>query len=422
MCKVSVLIPAYNVERYLRECLDSVKGQTMPAKDIEIICVDDASTDGTLAILLEYAAADSRIQVYCHEKNRGQACGRNLALSHASGEYIYMLDADDRIVPEALEELYALCREERLDVAGFETCQFAENEALKRAAPAKTIVYEDGPVMDGRQALIYCMEKEAFSLSVPTFFIRWSYLEKIGLRFAEGILHEDVGYVFALITRASRIRFLHKVYFLRRIRAKSTMTTAFTAANIEGYLKSFCQSFALEGVLNKCYGEDPDFAAAVRKWQRDIFGRLRQLYAQSEETIYPQEGGNVDEETRRAFAMVKLATPGRAQAEDILGAKMCIRLQALRSEDGSAPQVYICGTGQYAERAVELVGALGLVVKGILVLEKDRNALWGFPVWAVSEAKDRQVPVLMGVSHYQREEYAKALAQAGFGEVICVRL
>ena len=84
MCKVSDLIPAYNVEAYVRECIDSVLNQSL--SDFEIICVDDASTDYTLSILREYEVMDSRIKVLCHNENKGQSCGRNYALSHATGE------------------------------------------------------------------------------------------------------------------------------------------------------------------------------------------------------------------------------------------------------------------------------------------------------------------------------------------------
>ena len=97
MPEVSVLIPAYNVEPYIEDCINSVLGQTL--QDFEIVCIDDASTDGTLQILKRFEASDSRIKVYTHEVNKGQASGRNDALDRASGRYVYMLDADDRIVP-----------------------------------------------------------------------------------------------------------------------------------------------------------------------------------------------------------------------------------------------------------------------------------------------------------------------------------
>ena len=82
MAKVSVIIPVYNVEPYLKQCMDSVVGQTL--KDIEIICVDDGSTDGSLDILKEYATEDSRIQII-EQKNAGAGAARNNGMRHATG-------------------------------------------------------------------------------------------------------------------------------------------------------------------------------------------------------------------------------------------------------------------------------------------------------------------------------------------------
>ena len=84
MAKVSVIIPVYNVEPYLKQCMDSVVGQTL--KDIEIICVDDGSTDGSLDILKEYATEDSRIQII-EQKNAGAGAARNNGMRHASGRF-----------------------------------------------------------------------------------------------------------------------------------------------------------------------------------------------------------------------------------------------------------------------------------------------------------------------------------------------
>ena len=78
MPKISILIPAYNVENYIDECLESVLNQSL--SDIEIICVDDASTDDTLSILRNYEEKDKRVKIYFHKENKGQSCGRNLAL------------------------------------------------------------------------------------------------------------------------------------------------------------------------------------------------------------------------------------------------------------------------------------------------------------------------------------------------------
>ena len=92
MIKVSVIIPVYNVEQYLRPCLDSVLNQTL--KNIEIICIDDGSTDDSLKILMEYAEKDNRITIL-KQKNKGAGVARNYGMSIATGEYFLFLDSDD---------------------------------------------------------------------------------------------------------------------------------------------------------------------------------------------------------------------------------------------------------------------------------------------------------------------------------------
>lgn len=111
--KVSVIIPVYNGEEYLRQCLDSVVSQTL--KDIEIICVDDGSTDSSLDILKEYQEKDSRFRYYC-QQNLYAGIARNLGKSHASGEYLVFWDCDDFFEPEALECLYNRAKETDADI------------------------------------------------------------------------------------------------------------------------------------------------------------------------------------------------------------------------------------------------------------------------------------------------------------------
>ncbi|MBR6403094.1 MAG: glycosyltransferase [Eubacterium sp.] len=392
MPKVSVLIPAYNVEKYIEECLDSVLNQTM--QDFEIVCVDDCSTDETLRILREYGERDDRIHVYIHDKNEGQSAGRNLALSKAVGEYVYMLDADDKLVPEALEELCNAASEDNLDLIGFETRNFADEEMFENNARIKTITYRDTEVLNGREALTYCMDTETFSLSVPTFMMRREYLNENSIRFVEGILHEDVGYILELIVRARRVRFLHKVYFLRRIRANSTMTVGFTDRNIEGYIRSFCRAFDLENEpeIQDALIMEPEFEMALRKWQRDIFGRLNQLYEQNSDVISKMKGGNVTEEIRRIFEIVKLSH---------------FRIDETKAKQFT--ECYLCGTGQYTRRAIQALGDQGVIIRGIISLENDKQkAFGGFPVISAEEA-DSEIPVILSVSKYSKDEYKQIL-------------
>ena len=106
--KVSIIVPAFNTEKYLPECLDSVVNQTL--KDIEIICIDNCSTDNTLNILNEYAKKDSRIKVIANKVNKGVANSRNLGLDSASGEYVGFVDSDDFIELDMFEKLYKVAK------------------------------------------------------------------------------------------------------------------------------------------------------------------------------------------------------------------------------------------------------------------------------------------------------------------------
>ena len=101
MSKVTVLVAVYNAEAFLPACLDSLMSQTMA--DLQVVCVNDGSTDGSLAVLQEYARRDGRIEVYSLDGNHGQAYVRNVALSHACGELVCFLDADDWFSPDALQ-------------------------------------------------------------------------------------------------------------------------------------------------------------------------------------------------------------------------------------------------------------------------------------------------------------------------------
>ena len=114
MTKLSVIIPVYNVEEYLNECLDSITNQTL--EGIEIICIDDGSTDNSPNLLKEYQKKDQRIKIITKE-NGGQATARNLGIKEAHGEYIAFIDSDDFIEPEMLEKLYTKAKNNNLDIA-----------------------------------------------------------------------------------------------------------------------------------------------------------------------------------------------------------------------------------------------------------------------------------------------------------------
>ncbi len=112
--KVSVIMPIYNAYDYLRPAVDSVLDQTL--KEIELVCIDDGSTDSSLEILKEYQKLDERVRIIT-ENNAGPSIARNKGLARCRGEYVMFLDADDFYEPTLLESLYCIAQEKELDIA-----------------------------------------------------------------------------------------------------------------------------------------------------------------------------------------------------------------------------------------------------------------------------------------------------------------
>ena len=101
--KVSVIVPVYNAERYIKNCLDSLAAQTYPFEKTEVILADDGSSDASAAICQNYAENFANI-IFLHQEKKGVSAARNLGLTHASGKYIFFLDADDRLTPNTVED------------------------------------------------------------------------------------------------------------------------------------------------------------------------------------------------------------------------------------------------------------------------------------------------------------------------------
>ena len=213
----SIIIPVYNVEPYLRECLDSVLAQTFP--DWEAVCVDDGSTDGSAAILADYAARDSRIRIVT-QPNGGLSAARNTGLDYARGDYILFLDSDDWLGHKALEILNSqfsiLNSQFQIDLLCFGGWRGHEEE---KPTPA---TYTTGWDYYNHQALAH---HDFPFVCVVLRCYRRRFLEQNGLRFREGILHEDNHFTPRVCLAAQRVAVIADPLYHYRIREGSIMTT-----------------------------------------------------------------------------------------------------------------------------------------------------------------------------------------------------
>ena len=171
MNKVSVIVAAYNVEKYITGAMNSLISQTL--KDIEIIAVDDCSTDGTGAILARFAEVDERVRIVRHEKNRGLMTVRKTGVSHATGEYIMFLDGDDRLNTDACEKAYDTITKEKVDVLQFDTKIFSDDARIKESEKRSQYAYLNDSVS---KALSSVRSGECPTLSARQKHLRECYV------------------------------------------------------------------------------------------------------------------------------------------------------------------------------------------------------------------------------------------------------
>ena len=221
---VSVIIPVYNSEPYLFECLDSVCKQTL--KDIEIICVNDGSTDQSLNILQKFSEQDKRIYMI-NQKNQGTSYSRNVGARNAKGKYIYFLDCDDYIAHNALEILACKMESGNLDILLFNTKVFGE-EGVEEGRLQNDIKYfrrihKYPSVCRGEDLFKLLIDNREYIASVNTLLISNKFLQANSLKFQEGITHEDELYIFKCLLLADRAGYTKDIFYFRRVRQNSIM-------------------------------------------------------------------------------------------------------------------------------------------------------------------------------------------------------
>ncbi len=230
--KVSIIIPIYNTEAYLKATVDSILRQTL--YEIEILLINDGSTDRSLRIMQDLAASDNRIILFSQE-NKGLSATRNQGLAMAKGEYIYFMDSDDLLEATTLEECYSKCQTLRLDFLFFDADTFSDDDHIRLDNKYSRTQGLEDRIYNGVEMLNLQLDTFRFQSSACLSFIRRSFLERIKLIFLPGIIHEDQLFTAQLYMSADRTGFIAKPFFKRRIRANSIMTRRFSYQNMKCY-------------------------------------------------------------------------------------------------------------------------------------------------------------------------------------------
>lgn len=289
MPKISVIIPCFNVEAFVGECLDSVINQTFD--DMEIICINDGSTDNTLGILESYAKSDERIMIL-DQDNQGLSASRNRAMEIAKGDYIFFLDSDDYIEPTTFEELIGLAEEKSLDLIIFKLRNF-DNETkeeqydkyysmpfLKEIVGDNVFNYKDL----GYKMLI-------LSVTAPGKLFKRELIQD--LRFPVGLIFEDNPFFTEVMFKAERVFFLDEYFYNRRVHLSSitnSSTDKFSDwIEISNILLDIVKKCDYYDVCNKAiyfkkiYGSYKFLTLVDETEKKDFFEKIKEDFASHKE-------------------------------------------------------------------------------------------------------------------------------------------
>ena len=243
---ISVIIPVYNVAPWLRECLDSVVSQSFT--DLEIIIVDDGSTDESPRIIAEYAPRDKRITAV-RKKNGGLGAARNTAISLATGDYIAFLDSDDKINPDAYKKLYEPAKKYDCDIVYCQTAYLDDQTGNITEEDNQTAL----PLFKKFRGTHHSFSLEEIEpeniFSYDSFVVAWnkitkrSLIEKINARFPERLIFEDMPFYFNTLLNAKTLSVVWERLIYYRINRKNSIMNA---SNRQGEIVEILQTIARE--------------------------------------------------------------------------------------------------------------------------------------------------------------------------------
>ncbi|MBQ9700504.1 MAG: glycosyltransferase [Lachnospiraceae bacterium] len=406
--KISIIVPVYNTEKYLRECLDSVLSQEYAS--YEVVCVNDGSTDGSLSILEEYSEKDKRIRVVTTE-NRGLSAARNKGVSLASGEYICYLDSDDMLETGALNRMVEAVSVDVPDMVVFNARLIYESDDIKKSYN-KDAYYnrqiDYGYISTGTDLLAGLIENNQYIETAWIMLLRKTFLQENGIAFCENILHEDTLYSICCYTRAQTVRYKKDINYIYRIRSNSIMTKPVTSHNIISRLICY------DEILKIMYVQKLD-----ERTERAIEKYLRTFVDELKTDI------NKVKDIDNIKHMMKGLSPRLSLHMYAVGLDMYARGQSYRVsmlgfdkliEDYN--DIYIYGIGKVATKVymyMEKIGAAEKLKAFITTIKQKENVYIGKPIVSlenndeVNEIAASKALVLVAVRRKYHQEIVELL-------------
>lgn len=397
--KITVIIPVYNVEAFVARCLNSVIKQSL--FNIEIICIDDKSTDNSLNIIEEYSNRDTRIICIQNKVNRGLSYTRNVGLRQAKGEYILFLDSDDAIVDGSLEKLYKVAVSQNYQIVFFDFINKYESECLQRRLNYKD---KDRSKLEGEwtgsRLFIEMVQTEDMHAQAWLKLYRRDFLLENELFFHEGIMHEDIPYAVKAMFKADKVFFIgDKLY--EWWRREGSITTAKTSvAHIEGRIKGIVE---IIDFVSGCELSESE-QTAIEKY---VIGLIRivkrQLKGFSREQFFKKEI------EYRLFLEMLMEYEQRIKISDRQ------RTRIMRNKT-----VFVYGAGEIARQFMREIQLWNIGICGVIVTTiQEPLYFYGHkvePAEAIADCmKDKLVIVAVGQRYHK--EIESNLGRLGFHNI-----
>ena len=326
---VSVIIPAYNVEKFLRQCLDSVISQSLT--DIEVICVDDGSSDSTAEILEEYACRDSRVQWFSREnEGKGAAAARNDGIDRAIGKYLAIVDSDDYFEPLHLEKLVTRAEETGADVV---ICDAQGFDSMTGNPTYNAVCYPQRDLPDKYVFNVSDYPDKIFQISTTAAWnglYRRSFIEKHKIRFQRVIMTDDLYFSFSARVLANKISVVNEKLIHYRMNSGISQSDRLTKYPDSAYpaYKKMQESLIEWGLYDKVKQSFVNSAANTFRGAYDriaAYDSFARFHQQLNDDIFPYFGINEHDESYfydvRTHQWIRLVTDHSPEEVAFLSAR-----------------------------------------------------------------------------------------------------
>lgn len=261
MIRLSIIIPFYNVEQYIAQCLDSVYHQDIPEEEYEVICVDDCSPDNSIAIVEEYAKNHTNLVVVRNQYNRKLGGARNAGMEVAKGKYIWFIDSDDFIEENCIKILLTKAEAEKLDMLHFNYAEYPNIESPTRRLQNTEMMSGTDMWFDPRFIWYHDLVTAWRKLYKRQFLI------DNNINFAEHIMFEDNDYAIVAFANAKRVKHIALCAYHYRNNPNSITRVKYTPEHISYWL-DLCYRLLIIKDMFICENKDERFLPLIVTWIR----------------------------------------------------------------------------------------------------------------------------------------------------------